>query len=80
MAGREALRAMSARSKGDGARVRDAATDLESGREEVEDRDPHRGIEPRCLVKTKASHQTWVKNYEGSHAPGAAHMSSRSHH
>jgi hypothetical protein len=53
VAGREALRAMSARSKGDGARVRDAATDLESGREEVEDRDPHRGIEPRCLVKTR---------------------------
>ena len=53
MAGREALRAMSARSKGDGARVRDAATDLESGREEVEDRDPHRRIEHRCLVKTR---------------------------
>ena len=48
---REAIGAGIAASKGDGPRVRDAATHVESGREEVESRDPHRGIEPRCLAE-----------------------------
>ena len=34
----------------DGARVRAAAMDLDSLREEVEHRDPHRGIEPRRMA------------------------------
>ena len=51
VAGREALRAMCAGSEGDGARVRDAATHVESGLEEVDRRDPRRGVEPRCLAE-----------------------------
>ena len=35
------------------ARVRDAATHVESGREEVGHRDPHRGVEPRCLAEAR---------------------------
>ena len=38
-------------SERDGPRVRDAATHAESGCEVVEHRDPHRGIEPRCLAE-----------------------------
>lgn len=48
---REAIEAGIAGRKGDGARVRDAATHVESGREEVGHRDPHRGVEPRCLAE-----------------------------
>ena len=47
----EALGAWMAGRERDGPRVRDAATHVESGREEVESRDPHRGIEPRCLAE-----------------------------
>jgi len=38
-------------SEGDGARVRDAATYVESCREDVERRHPNRGVEPRCLAE-----------------------------
>ena len=50
---REAIGAGIAGRKGDGARVRDAATHVESAGEEVEDRDPHRGVEPRCLAEAR---------------------------
>ena len=48
---REAIGAWMAGSERDGPRVRDAATHAESGCEVVEHRDPHRGIEPRCLAE-----------------------------
>ena len=48
---REALGAWMAGRERDGPRVRDAAAYVESGREEVESRVPHRGIEPRCLAE-----------------------------
>ena len=51
VASREAIGAWMAGSERDGPRVRDAATHVESGREEVKSRDPHRGIEPRCLAE-----------------------------
>ena len=41
------------RDHGDGARVGDAAMHLESRREEVEHRDPHRGIQPRCMTEVR---------------------------
>jgi hypothetical protein len=37
--------------EGDGARVRDAATYVESAREAFEHRDSHRGVEPRSLTE-----------------------------
>ena len=48
---REAIGAWMAGSERDRPRVRDAATHTESGCEVVEHRDPHRGIEPRCLAE-----------------------------
>ena len=48
---REALGAWMAGSERDGPRVLDAATHVESGREEVDRRYPHRGVEPRCLAE-----------------------------
>ena len=50
---REALQAWIAASEGDGVRVRDAAMHLESRRKEVEHRDPHRGIQPRCMTEVR---------------------------
>ena len=50
---REAIGAGIAGRKGDGVRVRDADTHIESAGEEVEDRDPHRGIEPRSLAEAR---------------------------
>ena len=47
----EAIGAGIAARKGDGPRVRDAATHVDSGREVVDRRDPHRGVEPRCLAE-----------------------------
>jgi hypothetical protein len=41
------------RGHGNGVRVRDAAMHLESRREEVERRDPHRGIQPRCMTEVR---------------------------
>ena len=41
------------RDHGDGVRVREAAMHLESRREEVEHRDPHRGIQPRCMTEVR---------------------------
>ena len=48
---REAIRAWIAARKGDGPRVRDTATHLASGQEQVEHRDTRRGVEPRCLAE-----------------------------
>ena len=50
---REALQAWIAASEGDGARVRDAAAHLESRREQVDHRDPQRGIQPRCMTEVR---------------------------
>ena len=47
------LKAWSAASEGDGARVRDAATDLDSRREQVVHRDTQRGIQPRCMTEVR---------------------------
>ena len=58
----EALGAWMAGRERDGPRVRDAATHVESGREEVESRAPHRGIEPRCLAEAEASDHTWGRD------------------
>ena len=51
VAGREAIGAWMAGSERDGSRVRDAAAYVESGCEEVDHRDTHRGVEPRCLAE-----------------------------
>ena len=48
---REALGAWMAGSERDGSRVRDAAAYVERGCEEVDHRDPRRGVEPRCLAE-----------------------------
>ena len=47
---REAIGAGIAASKGDGPRVRDAATHVESGREVVDRRFPHPGVAPGSMA------------------------------
>ena len=43
---------------------------LESRREEVEHRDPHRGIQPRCMteVRGKSADGTQVRYIDATHA------------
>ena len=60
-----------AASEGDGARVRDAATDLESRCEEVERRDPRRESNPVAWHKPEASDPTRVQEFEAIHAAPA---------
>ena len=61
---REALGTWMAGSESDGRRVGGAAAYVKSGREEVESRVPHRGIEPRCLAEAEASDHTVGSKYE----------------
>ena len=67
----EALGAWMAGRERDGPRVRDAATHVESGREEVESRDPTGESNPVAWPRPKASDHTWGRNMSAIYSPPA---------